>query len=372
MKLKPPRYTPPPLQGHIHPLRGLIWAGIKGNNLSVEEKRNIQGISGLILFKRNIESLAQLFELCREIHSLDPPPLIMMDREGGTVDRLKHLDFPSWPGPAQLAKVCTLEEIEKTAFYMAREMKALGICINFAPCVDVPSVENPLFKERLWGDVPEEVFQKARAYFHGLRKAGLAGCAKHFPGHGGVTEDSHLKLPVDHRDFKWLAKDLFPFRKMIEAGVEMIMSAHVLYSGVDASKPATLSSLFLEKILREELKFQGLIVSDDLDMKALYNEDLSLPEVMAQALFAGVDILLKCEPYTDWEKLIEEVELILCRKKIRENQLELKKIKVEKFRQKYAAIKPVSSFEEFKKIVAATDSQEWCQQLRKRISGSKQ
>ena len=352
-----------------HPLWGLIWAGIKGVHLSEEEKKSIQelGISGLILFKRNIESLSQLFELCREIHSLNPPPLIMIDREGGAVDRLKHLpEFPSWPAPSKLAELCTLEEIEKIAFYMSREIKALGICINFAPCVDVPSMYNPLFEGRLWGDTPEEISKKARAYFYGLRKAGLAACAKHFPGHGGVTEDSHLKLPVDQRDFKMLyTHDLVPFQKMIAAGVEMIMSAHVLYPKMDPIRPATLSSFFLENILREEMGFKGLIVSDDLDMKALYDKGFSLPEVMAQALCAGVDILLKCEPYLEWKALVEEVKLILSRKKVETNELELKRVRLEKFKQKYAAIKPVSSFNQLKEIVADSESQKWCEKLNK-------
>ena len=158
----------------------------------------------------------------------------------------------------------------------------------------------PSLKADYGEDTPEEISKKARAYFYGLKKAGLAACAKHFPGHGGVREDSHIKLPVDHRDFKALyAHDLIPFQKMIVAGVEMIMSAHVLYPKMDSVKPATLSSFFLEKTLRKKMGFQGLIVSDDLDMKALYEKDFSLPEVMVQALCVGVDILLKCEPHLE-------------------------------------------------------------------------
>jgi beta-N-acetylhexosaminidase len=362
MKTKPRR---------TYPLWGLVWAGIEGVHLSEEEKKNIQelGISGLILFKRNIESLSQLFELCREIHNLNPSPLIMIDREGGAVDRLRHLvEFPSWPAPAKLAEVCTLEEIEKTAFYMAQEMKALGICMNFAPCVDVPSVYGSLFEGRLWGDTPEDVSEKSLAYFHGLEKVGLAACAKHFPGHGGVMEDSHLRLPVDQRDFKTLyTHDLIPFRKIIAAGVEAIMSAHVLYPKMDPIHPATLSSFFLAKTLREEMGFQGLIVSDDLDMKALYEKDISLSVVMVQALSAGVDILLKCEPCPDWKALVEEVECSLSQKKFDIGEWELKRARLERFKQKYASIKPVSSFEELKKGVMGSDAQKWCQKLNEKL-----
>lgn len=366
MKRKPRQYH----SHYVGPLCGLIWAGIKGVSLSEEEKKNIRelGISGLILFKRNIESLFQLFELCREIHSLDPAPLIMMDREGGVVDRLRHLpDFPSYPSPARMAQVCSLEEIEKTAFYMAREMKALGICINFAPCVDVPSVSNPLFEGRLWGACPVEISRRALAYFRGLKKAGLASCAKHFPGHGGVKEDSHLQRPEDHRDMETLYQhDLLPFQKMIDAEVEMVMSAHVLYSKVDSVMPATLSAVFLKKILREKLGFQGLIVSDDLDMKALYDRDFPLPEVMVQALSAGVDILLKCEPDLDWQVLAEEVQLVLSREKMDINEIESKQARIKQFKQRYRTVKPVSSFDQLKKIVACPETHKWCKRLNKR------
>lgn len=355
----------------VKPLCGLVWAGVEGVRLSEEEKKNIQGlgISGLILFKRNIESLSQLFELCREIHGLNPPPLIMIDREGGAVDRLKHLpEFPSWPAPAKLAEVCTLEEIEKTAFYMAREMKALGIGMNFAPCVDFPSVYSSLFEGRLWGDTPQDVSEKSLAYFYGLKKAGLAACAKHFPGHGGVREDSHLTLPVDQRDFKTLyTHDLIPFKRMIAAEVEAIMSAHVLYPKMDPLHPATLSLFFLKETLRKEMGFKGLIVSDDLDMKALYEKGLSLSAVMVQALLAGVDILLKCEPYSNWKTLVEEVERGLSQKKFDMGELDLKRARWERFKQKYASIKPVSSFEELKKVVAEPDSQKWCQKLNEKL-----
>ena len=368
MKEKPRRTHP--LCGRTHPLCGLIWTGIKGLSLSEEEKKNIKewDISGLILFKRNIESLSQLFELCREIHSLEPAPLIMMDREGGSVDRLRHLsDFPSYPAPARLAELCSLEEIEKTAFYMAREMKALGICINFAPCVDVPSVSNPLFEGRLWGGFPEPISRKALFYFQGLKKAGVAACAKHFPGHGGVREDSHLQLPEDQRDRETLYRcDLLPFQKMIEAGVEMIMSAHVLYSKVDALMPATLSAVFLKEVLREKMGFQGLVVSDDLSMKALYSKNFSLPEVMVQALCAGVDVLLNCEPVWDIPAVIEEVQLRLSRKKTDTDEVGLKQDRIEQFRKKYGAVKPVSSFKQLKKIVACPKAHKWCKNLNER------
>ena len=345
----------------------LLWTGIKGTTLSAEEKKAFQEeeISGLILFKRNIESLSQLFELCQEIHQLTPAPLIMMDREGGEVDRLKHLpEFYNWLSPEELIKICSLEEIEKTSFYMAREMKALGICINFAPVVDVPSVTNTLFKGRLFGETPEEIFLKSKAYFLGIKKAGLAACAKHFPGHGGVKEDSHITLPVDERNLERLyEKDLLPFQKIIDEKIEMIMSAHLLFPQVDPLMPVTLSSVFLQKILREQMKFQGLIVSDDLDMKALQNINLSLSEKMLSFLKAGGDILLKCEA-SNLLKLLDEVKQNFSREHSLDIKPKLNRLKT--FRTKYSVIKPVSSLEELKKILAEPKAQKWQEELTKR------
>ena len=350
-----------------------VWMGIKGLSLSQEEKKSLEErfISGVVLFKRNIESLSQLWELCREIHSLKSAPFIAMDREGGEVDRLKHLpDYPLWPAPAELSQVCSLEEIEKTAFYMSQEMRDLGICLNFAPCVDIPSVYNPLFKGRLWGKEEKQISEKAIAWLKGLKKAGLAACAKHFPGHGGVKEDSHFELPIDQRNFEILKnKDILPFQKMIAEKVDMIMTAHILYPKVDSLHPATLSSLFLQKVLREDMSFSSLIVSDDLDMKALYRAEISLPQVMVQALEAGVDILLKCDPCVNGWAWIEQFKEALSQNKGAREQLNKqnkeRKLRISEFKQKYSHIKPCSSFKALKTRLQPFGN--WCDELHKKI-----
>ncbi len=361
----------------------LIWMGIKGKSLSNQEKKDIQQeeVSGLVLFKRNIESLPELFELCKEIQSLKPAPLIMMDREGGSVDRLRHLsEYPSWPKPADLVRVCSLREIEQSSFYQALEIKALGICANFAPALDLPSVFNPLFKGRLLGKTPQQIAERAIAYMRGLKRAGLATSAKHFPGHGGVREDSHFSLPVDQRKLKNLrAFDLFPFQKAIDFNVEIMMTAHVLYSKVD-SFPATLSEFFLKKILREEMKFNNLIVSDDLDMGALRGKDHPPAEVMAKALFAGVDVLLKCEPSENFKELLEEAEEVLSLKArdffkksgLKKNWnilIKEKLFRIKQFKQKYGHIKPLSSFENLIKSAGDPKVHRWCEELQRRIKG---
>ncbi len=348
-----------------------LGVGIKGLSLSEEEKKGIQksGVFGIILFKRNIESLSQLFELCREIHSLKPSCLIMIDREGGRVDRLSHLsDYPSWPSPARLVQVCSVQEIEKTMFYMAREIKALGISINFAPCVDVPSVYSPLLEGRLWGRSPESVFEAGLACFRGIRQAGLSACAKHFPGHGGVSEDSHFQLPVDQRDLSALEnRDLLPFRKLQTFGLEMIMIAHILYPQVDPVLPASLSPFFLQKLLREKMGFQGLIVSDDLDMKALCETGFSGPEIRARALNAGVDVLLHCEPL-NWPEFLETIKASFRQKGDMRGEIRSGGGRIAEFKRKYAHIKPLHSFANLKQAVNDSTVGKWCDTLNKRIT----
>ena len=345
-----------------------LWTGVKGPSLLPEEKNLLQKekISGVIIFKRNVHSLSQVRELCREIQSLSPPPLLMMDREGGSVDRLKHLpEFFNWPGPEELSRLCSLEEIEKTAFYMAREMKALGIAVNFAPVIDLPLALNPLFKGRLFGKNPEEIFQKARAYMSGIKKAGLSACAKHFPGHGGVREDSHITLPQDQRKLKALyEKDLRPFQKIIAQKIDLIMSAHILFPQVDPLRPATLSPVFLKQILREKMKFRGLILSDDLDMKALEKTGLSPCETVISFWRAGGDIGLKCEGESLGD-LLEEIKQKISPLPQDSAGLPLKRARLRAFKKKYSGIK-AASLSGLKKILTEPKAKKWQEELLKR------
>ena len=341
-----------------------FWIGIKGLSLLAEEKKQILefNISGVILFKRNIQSLPQLFELCQELHSLKSPPLIILDREGGKVDRLSHLpEYFLTPSPEDQAIFFSEKEIEEWSYLQAQDLKDLGIHINFAPLVDVLSVPSLLFKGRTWGKSPKEVSKNSQACFRGIKRAGLNPCAKHFPGHGGVREDSHLELPVDHRSFKDLKKwDLKPFEDMIYEGVEMIMTAHVLYPLVDPHYPASLSPHFLKKVLRKELNFKGLIISDDLDMRAL---SYSMSQIIEQALLAGTEILLKCKPAEDLAELIEEVEKNLSVSLKKELITKLNKLKSFK---NSCYFSPVSSLDHLKKGLQERETHK--QKLLKKLS----
>ncbi len=349
----------------------LIWSGIQGLTLTQEEKHWIEEeeISCIILFKRNISSLQQFHELCHSIHQLKNKPLIAMDREGGPVDRLKYLsEFCQWPAPEQLAKICSLSEIKKTAFYMGRELKTAGIAINFAPCWDLPSTSVPstLFKGRLWtlSANVQQVSENAKAFLQGLEEAGLAKTAKHFPGHGGVSEDSHKTLPIDKRPWKEIQqKDLMIFQNAIEQNLDLIMTAHVLYSDMDSKFPASLSQNILQNILREQMQFKGLIVSDDLDMKALSG---SLKEITINILKAGGDILLKCQMNANNFQISKWLNEAVQQKILSVSAMQEKIRRLKKFKQRFSNITPLP-FAEWQNIVTDPIVHAWCQKLQSRI-----
>ena len=364
----------------------LLWIGIKGQSLSAEEKEFIQKeeISGLILFKRNIVSFQQLYDLCQEIHHLNPSPLIAMDREGGEVDRLKHLDVPCWPAPKLLAKVASLKEVQQTSFLLHQELSGLGIDVNFAPCLDVEHIQSTLFNHRLFGTTSSDVIRYGSAFLEGAREARVHACIKHFPGHGAVKEDSHLQLPIDTRPMDAIQSDITVFQSIVHRyHIELLMTAHVLYQKWDAEYPATLSKKILTEYLKKQMAFPGLILSDDLDMQALScfmkmalqrKQDPSLENLISLemsplilALNAGVDVLLKCHPQT----MVFEIPELL-RAAVDQNQLSLQEIadkmnRVKQFQMQCIRRRQFLSFDQWESMITDTQSYLWCQKLKNRI-----
>ena len=274
-------------------LGSCLMIGLKGPSLLKEEKQLIlsENISSVILFKRNILSLKQVFELCLELKALlKPPLLIAMDREGGEVDRLSHLKgLRPWPSAKTLGPLDP-KVISSLAEGLGQQMKLLNIDINLAPVVDLLLNQSPLLETRVFSKKATQVLSSALAFVEGLNKAQIISCLKHFPGHGGVKEDSHKVLPQDLRTVKDLKPQLNIFKTLFEKQkANWIMTSHVMFPNID-KVPATFSSVLLQKLLREEMNFKGLLISDDLEMSAL--EPLSLFERACLALKAGCDLLI--------------------------------------------------------------------------------
>lgn len=227
--------------------------------------------AGFILFKRNVEEPAQVRELNRELASMvrpDSPALLSVDQEGGRVQRVREV---AWPPLRTLGNVDHLPSTQQFARALADEVRALGFNLNFAPCADVDSnPANPVIGDRSFGRDPASVARHVAAYVHATQARGLIACAKHFPGHGDTHVDSHLDLPIVEKDWPELQRtELVPFRAAVQAGVGVVMTAHVVFPEFDEHVPATMSRRILHGLLREDLGYGGVVISDDLEMKAV-------------------------------------------------------------------------------------------------------
>jgi beta-N-acetylhexosaminidase len=251
---------------------------------------------GVVLFRRNIRSAGQLADLTAAIHALEPgrPPIVALDHEGGRVHRLPA-PFTHFPPAATAASRGDARVIEAVGLAMGRELRSVGVDLDFAPVLDVRSnPRNRVIGDRAFDADPLRVARFGIALARGLLRAGVLPCGKHFPGHGASTGDSHFVLPRVRRSRRALAADLVPFARAIRAGIPALMTAHVVYPALDKRRPATLSPLICERLLRRRLGFRGVLFSDDLEMNAVAAR--STPGAAAvQALAAGCDMLLVCQ-----------------------------------------------------------------------------
>ncbi len=280
---------------------GPLMLDLEGESLTPEEKTLLRHpvVGGVILFARNFSSAEQLAELCREIRRVrEPHLLIAVDQEGGRVQRFKA-DFTRLPPAARFGELYGNDPenarrlCHETGWLMATELRAMGVDFSFAPVLDLDTDNSEVIGNRAFSDVPKVAAELALAWMAGVHEAGMAAVGKHFPGHGGVKADSHLELPIDLRPLQEIrSRDIMPFRRMIDAGVEAIMPAHVQFSAVD-QRPAGYSRFWLQTVLRGELGFQGVVFSDDLSMQAAdLGEDYG--ERAKSAVAAGCDMVLAC------------------------------------------------------------------------------
>lgn len=245
-----------------------------------------------MLFARNIESPAGVRALCRSVREVKPDALIALDEEGGEVTRLEAATGSSWPGARVLGVVDDLSLTAAVAARIAEQVASAGANVNFAPVADVATaVGNPVVGNRSFGSDPSLVGRHVAAWVKAAQAVGVAACAKHFPGHGATTVDSHVDLPtVELSREALLAGHVAPFVAAKDAGVAMLMSAHVRYPSID-DLPATLSPAVLQGLARDEVGFQGVMATDALGMGAISAHAGVVPGAVA-ALAAGADLLL--------------------------------------------------------------------------------
>ncbi|HJY44672.1 MAG TPA: beta-N-acetylhexosaminidase [Propionibacteriaceae bacterium] len=270
-----------------------LLPGFTGTALPVWLRDRLRaGLGGVCLYAQNISSLEQLHDLTDAIMAENPSAIIAIDEEGGDVTRLFAATGAPFPGNAVLGRLDDLDTTHDTAAAIGWSLRGAGCTVNFAPCVDVNSrSDNPVIGVRSFGRDAELVAQHGRAWVAGLQSTGVAASAKHFPGHGDTAQDSHVSLPIVNRSLDALRRcELVPFAAGIEVGCRVIMTSHIMLPQLDPDHPATMSRVVLNDLLRGELGFSGVIVSDALDMAGASGL-LGMAGAAVAALQAGCDLL---------------------------------------------------------------------------------
>lgn len=262
----------------------------------------------MVLFARNIVDPDQLSALTAAIHDARPDAIIALDEEGGEVTRLEAVRGSSWPGNRLLGHLDDVDVTAAVARAIAEKLRAAGITMNLAPVLDVASnPTNPVIGGRSFGADPDLVSRHGRAFVTATQEAGVAACAKHFPGHGDTAVDSHLGLPVvDAERDELEAVHLPPFRAAANVEVAAMMTAHVVYSTIDQN-PATLSAPILTDLARRQLHFDGVMVTDALGMAAI-SANVGLAAGATAALAAGADLLCVTPPYEQQREVRDELQ----------------------------------------------------------------
>jgi beta-N-acetylhexosaminidase len=272
----------------------LLVVGYPSNEHAQKAIREYK-VGGIVLFSRNFETFDQLYQITSQLKEYSResklPLWIALDEEGGTVSRLPAGKTPV-PGARTVGSLQDLELTKSTGRVIGEEMAAAGANLDFAPVVDVvDNPENTFMLKRSYGNTPDMVSSHGKAFLAGLREAGILGCAKHYPGHGGTVVDSHKGMPVIPASLEeWRQKDAIPFQAMSDAGVDMIMVGHLSYPNIDPSGlPASMSKVFIQEQLRDRMGYKGLIITDDVEMQG-YPQGEDRREAIITSFLAGVDL----------------------------------------------------------------------------------
>ncbi|MDD4977820.1 MAG: beta-N-acetylhexosaminidase [Gallionella sp.] len=290
---------------------GPVMLDVVGTSLTAEDEARLRHpmVGGVILFKRNYESPAQLTELTTAIQAVRTPPLLIaVDHEGGRVQRFRE-GFTRIPAMRELGKIWDSHPqkarhlAQQAGYVLAAELRGCGVDFSFTPVLDMDYGQSSVIGDRAFHTDPQAIAELAHSLLQGLKQGGMHTVGKHFPGHGYVTADSHLDIPVDEREFVDIElADIVPFRQMISYGLTAVMPAHVIYPKVDA-RPAGFSPVWLKDILRGQLSFDGVIFSDDLSMEGATVAGNIVQRAEA-ALHAGCDMVLVCNKPESADELL--------------------------------------------------------------------
>ena len=292
---------------------------------------------GVILFSRNLESIEQIVQLTNDLQHCSPksPLLISIDQEGGRVSRLPK-GFTIFPACEVIGQCHSGELAYAAAATIAKELKSVGINMNMAPVLDVNSnPDNPVIGDRAFGSSTDIVSDLGLITAAGLQDSKVVACGKHFPGHGDTNADSHKELPVvDAPRERLEAVEFPPFRRAAAAGIATMMTAHVRYRTLDDQLPATLSPVIITHLLREQMGYEGVVLTDDLEMHAIVDH-YGPGDAAVRALLAGCDVLLICKERDREIAAFEAVEKAVASGTITTSRLDQSVARIQRVKQRY-------------------------------------
>ncbi|KAB3533108.1 beta-N-acetylhexosaminidase [Alkaliphilus serpentinus] len=316
------------------------------NDNQIEEYISTHKIGGFIIFTHNIKDYPSIGSLTEKIYStgldtLGIAPFIGIDQEGGTVSRLEDLFYPI-VGNMTLGAANSQGLAKEQGKIIGCILKEIGVNLNFAPVVDVNSdYRNPVIGLRSFGNNPEAVSTMGQAFVFGQREAGVISAIKHFPGHGNVDVDSHYGLPINPREWEEIeATDLVPFKELAANGIEMIMTAHIKAPNIDPNYPATLSKKTLTDLLRQELSYEGVIITDDIGSMKAITTQYPTEEAAIKAIEAGVDIVLIVADGNKVEKTIASLRKAVESGRLTEERINQSLRRILKLKLNYGLFKP--------------------------------
>jgi len=348
----------------------MLTIGFKGTKPTPFVKRFFEsgGGGGVILFRRNLGSAVEIMELNRQLRAMSPRsiPYLMVDQEGGPVMRLREV-ATQVPAMGKVGAFPGVDEARQAGEILGKEVRALGFNVNCAPVLDVDSnPENPIIGERSFSSDPNRVGHLGEAFIRGIESQSVLSCGKHFPGHGDTTVDSHLDLPVlDHNQERLDRIELVPFKHVINnAPPALIMTAHILLPAFDGDHPATLSKHVIPTLLREQLGYRGVVITDDLEMKAV-DDRYDMREVVRLGLEADVDVFLICHEEEKQELALDTLHKLLVDGDVSKERLQASLERIARSKQ---ALKTNDSiFHHSREELRKTSSLDWASRIERGV-----
>jgi len=317
----------------------MIIVGFNGTGVNEEliNLANINKVGGVILFKRNIETSEQLKELNNNIEELNNeiPLFISVDEEGGRVNRLPS-DMENFPSAKEIGLKNNKDYAYNNGKSMGESLKVTGFNMNYAPVLDIFSnPQNTVIGDRAFGSDIETVSTMGISTMKGIEDEGIISVVKHFPGHGDTFVDSHYGLPIVYKSLKELDNfEFIPFKKAIEEGCKAIMVSHILLDKIDNKNPSSMSKTVITGILREKLGFDGVIITDDMEMKAI-TENYTIEDASVKSIIAGCDILLIGSGTEYVNKVIDAIKEAILNGHISEERIDKSVSRIIKLKSEY-------------------------------------